>query len=105
MCVVMVFDGDFIDIVLLVIIINDVNDYIFIMGSFFYIFYVLFGIGVGIVIGQILVIDGDMGLFGKNNFNMYIGVYFFDIFYCFLLNIYEMIVQYMYLVLFYIFIK
>lgn len=64
MCVVMVFDGDFIDIVLLVIIINDVNDYMFRFISVIFMFYVQLNIGVGIVFGFIMVFDNDVGVFG-----------------------------------------
>lgn len=64
MCIVMVFDGDFIDIVLLVIIINDVNDYMFRFISVIFMFYVQLNIGVGIVFGFIMVFDNDFGVFG-----------------------------------------
>lgn len=40
MCVVMVLDGDFIGIVIVVIIINDVNDNVLFFGFLLYIFYV-----------------------------------------------------------------
>lgn len=64
MCIVIVSDGDLKDIVLLVVIINDVNDNMFIFGSFVYIFYVSLVIGVGIVLGFIVVFDVDIGVFG-----------------------------------------
>lgn len=64
MCIVIVSDGDLKDIVLLVVIINDVNDNMFIFGSFVYIFYVSLVISVGIVLGFIVVIDVDIGVFG-----------------------------------------
>lgn len=91
-CVVTVSDGDLTDNATLIITINDVNDHTPIMGSSSYTFYASPGTGVGTVIGQISATDGDMGSFGKNNFNMYIGVHFSDIPYCFLLNTYEMTV-------------
>lgn len=48
-------------LVFVIINVFDVNDYSFVFKQFFYIFYILENMVVGIVVGQIIVIDKDIG--------------------------------------------
>lgn len=64
-CMVMVFDGELIDIVILNVIIDNINDNILIFIVSLYLFFVFFIVDVGIIIVSFFVMDGDIGIFGK----------------------------------------
>lgn len=64
-CMVMVFDGELIDIVILNVIIDNINDNILIFIVSLYLFFVFFIVDVGIIIVSFFVMDGDIGIFGN----------------------------------------
>lgn len=64
-CMVMVFDGELIDIVILNVIIDNINDNILIFIVSLYLFFVFFIVDVGIIIVSFFVMDGDIGIFGR----------------------------------------